>query len=90
MRKFIAALALGLLLSTGGCRTVYGTLWKGPKWVADKAFNQYTGNPGWDGEVRWDNFTSHMQRIQNVVNIHLLNFDMRDPFLGAPFFGDPR
>ena len=28
-------------------------------------------------------------QITNVIDIHLWNYDIRDPFVDAPFFGDP-
>ncbi len=90
MRKFILSAALVGLLVVGGCRSLYGAAWKAPKWVSGNVLNIYTGNGHYDGKQRWDNFTRNLQQIQNVADIHFLNYDVRDPYVNAPFFGDPR
>ena len=90
MRKFILCLAIGAFLTVGGCRSIYGTVWKGPKWVAGKVLNVYTGNGHYDGKARWDNFTKNYQQIWNFVDIYGFNYDIRDPFVDAPYFVDPR
>lgn len=90
MRKFIVVLALASLLSFGGCRAIYGGIWQGPKWLSGKVLNVYTGNGHYDGKKRWDNFAQNWQRIWNFIDVHIMDYDIRDPYLGAPFFGDPR
>ena len=90
MRKTILALALVSLLSFGGCRAVNYGLWHVPKWIEGGILNVYTGNGHYDGKARWDNFTKNYQQIWNVIDIHFFNYDIRDPFVNAPFFGDPR
>ena len=89
MRKIFAGLILCTLVCVGGCRGIYGALWQGPKWVNGKILNMYTGNGHYDGKARWDNFTKNMQKVENFVDIHFLNYDIRDPYVNAPFFGDP-
>lgn len=101
MRKMIIGLALAVILSTSGCRWVahglsfipgwppVGSLGLG-KWIDGGVFNIYTGNGHYDGKTRWDNFTSNWQRVQNVADIYFFNYDIKDPYVGAPFFGDPR
>ena len=90
MRKIILGLVLTTVLSVGGCRAVYGFLWKIPKWIDGAIFNVYTGNGHYDGYARWDNFTKNIQEIQNFADIYFFNYDIRDPYVNAPFFGDPR
>ena len=58
--------------------------------IDSSVFNIYTGNGHYDGETRWNNFTANWQQIQNFVDIHVWNYDIRDPYVGAPYFGDPR
>jgi hypothetical protein len=89
MRKVIVSLALITLLTAGGCRWVSYGLWHIPKWIEGGVLNVYTGNGHYDGKMRWDNFTQNYQKIQNVIDIYFFNYDIRDPWLGAPFFGDP-
>ena len=102
MRKMIACLVLVLVVSVGGCRWVHsilGTdfpLTSAPfvlglgEWVDGAVFNIYTGNGHYDGKARWNNFTANWQQIQNFADIHIWNYDIRDPYVGAPYFGDPR
>ncbi len=90
MRKSILSAALITLVFLGGCRGIYGAAWKVPKFVDGKVLNIYTGNGHYDGKQRWDNFTRNLQQIQNFADIHFLNYDVRDPYVNAPFFGDPR
>ena len=99
MRKLILGLALSALLLGGGCRAIYGTAGKllpmphwlsSSKWVDKHVLNIYTDNGHYDGRARWDNFTRQWQQIQNFASIHFFNYDIRDPYLNAPFFGDPR
>ena len=90
MRKMIAALAITTLLTVVGCRTVSWALWHVPEWISGKVLNVYTGNGHYDGKARWDNFTKNFQQITNVIDIHFFNYDIRDPYVNAPFFGDPR
>jgi hypothetical protein len=59
-------------------------------WIDGGVFNIYTGNGHYDGKRRWDDFTANWQQIQNFFSIHFWNYDVRDPFAGAPYFGDPR
>ena len=89
MRKAILTLAVCGLLSLGGCRTVSGALWQIPTWIDGKVLNVYTGNGHYDGKARWDNFTVEWQKMWNVVDIYFFNYDITDPYVGAPFFGDP-
>ncbi len=89
MRKYIVISALTLLFCVGGCRSVNNAAWKVPKWVDGKVLNTYTGNGHYDGKKRWDNFTRNYQKIWNFVDIYFFNYDIRDPYLGTPFFGDP-
>ncbi len=89
MRRLTVALALTALIVLGGCRGIYGAAWKPAKWVEGKVFSVYTGNGHYDGKARWDNFTKNYQQIWNVIDIHLFNYDVRDPYVNAPFFGDP-
>jgi len=89
MRKTVLGLLFCLFLTIGGCRAVYGKLWAAPKWVGGKVLNIYTGNGHYDGKARWDNFTRNLQQIQNFVDIYGFNYDIRDPYVNAPFFGDP-
>ncbi len=88
MRKFILVIAITALTTLGGCRSVYSTIWKGPKWVEGQGLNVYTGNGHYDGAKRWDNFTRNYQKIWNTIDIHFFGYDIRDPYLGAPYFGD--
>ena len=101
MRKTILVVALMALVSFGGCRGIWGIGAKIPvisapfvfglgEWVDGSVFNIYTGNGHYDGEARWNNFTANWQQIQNFVDIHVWNYDIRDPYVGAPYFGDPR
>lgn len=90
MRRLIVVLALASLTLLGGCRSLYGAAWKAPKWVDGAVLNVYTGNGHYDGKARWDNFTRNWQSIWNVIDIHFFNYDIRDPYVNAPFFGDPR
>ena len=90
MRKTILGLALVTLLSIGGCRAISYGLWKIPEWIEGKILNVYTGNGHYDGKARWDNFTKNYQQIWNVIDIYFFNYDIRDPYVDAPFFGDPR
>ena len=60
------------------------------KWLDGAILNIYTGNGHYDGKTRWDNFTANWQQVQNFVDIYAWNYDIRDPYVGAPFFGDPR
>lgn len=89
MRKLILVLAIVTLVALPGCRGIYDAIWKVPKWVGDEVLNVYTGNGHYDGGKRWDNFMRHYQQAWNVVDIYLFNYDITDPELGAPFFGDP-
>lgn len=100
MRKIIIGLALVTLLTLVGCRSIYGALTHlpllsvpgytiGGKWIDGKVLSIYTDNGRYDGKARWDNFTANLQRVQNFVDIHFFNYDIRDPYVGAPFFGDP-
>ena len=89
MRKFILGAALITLLTLGGCRGISGAVWRVPKWINGKVLNMYTGNGHYDGKARWDNFTRNLQSIENFVDIHFFNYDIRDPYVNAPFFGDP-
>jgi len=89
MRKYIAISALTLVFCVGGCRSVNNAVWQVPKWVDGDVMNVYTGNGHYDGKKRWDNFTRNYQKIWNFVDIYFWNYDIRDPYLGTPFFGDP-
>ena len=89
MRKFAIGLILTLLVTTGGCRAVYGGIWKVPEWVAGNVLNVYTGNGHYDGKARWNNFTRQYQQIWNFIDIYGFNYDITDPYATAPFFGDP-
>lgn len=89
MRKALIGLVLCTLLVAGGCRTVSGALWQIPKWFSGKVLNVYTGNGHYDGKLRWDNWAQNYQKVWNVVDIYFFNYDVTDPYLGAPFFGDP-
>ena len=89
MRKFAIGLVLTLLVTSGGCRAIYGAIWQAPKWVDGKVLNVYTGNGHYDGKARWDNFTRQYQQIWNVIDIYAFNYDITDPYASAPFFGDP-
>ena len=90
MRKFILGLALTGLLTIGGCRTVSTALWKVPNWIDTQVLQVHTGEGRYDGGKHWDNFGKNYAQIWNFLNIHFLNYDVRDPYLGAPYFGDPR
>ncbi len=100
MRKTILVVALVALVSFGGCRGIWGIGTKTPvlapfvlglgEWIDGAVFDIYTGNGNYDGKARWDNFTQNWQQIQNFVDIHVWNYDIRDPYVGAPYFGDPR
>jgi hypothetical protein len=90
MRKLTLAFAvLTLVCVIGGCRSVSGALWKIPEWIGGKVLNVYTGNGHYDGKARWDNYTNNHQQVQNFVDIYFFNYDIRDPYVGTPFFGDP-
>jgi len=89
MRKAILTLAICSMLTLGGCRSISWALWHVPEFIEGKIFSVYTGNGRYDGALRWDNQTAAWQKIMNVVDIYFFNFDIRDPYLGAPFFGDP-
>ncbi len=89
MRKAILTLVVCSMLTLGGCRTVSWALWKIPEFIEGKIFNVYTGNGHYDGRMRWDNLTQGWQKITNVLDIYFFNYDVRDPYLGTPFFGDP-
>ena len=98
MRKIVLSVALVSLLTLGGCRAIWGGFMYIPnptslglgKWIDGGVLNIYTGNGHYDGKARWDNFTKNWQQIQNVMDIHFFNYDIRDPYVNAPFFGDPR
>ena len=101
MRKTILIVALMALVSFGGCRAIWGGVTKIPligapfvlglgEWIDGAVLDIYTGNGHYDGKARWDNFTANWQQVQNFVDIHVWNYDIRDPYVGAPFFGDPR
>ncbi len=104
MRKMILGLTLVMCMGVGGCRALSGFNAKLPiipmpivnifsvglgKWIGGGVFNIYTGNGHYDGKRRWDDFTKNWQEIQNFFDIHFWNYDIRDPYLGVPFFGDP-
>ena len=89
MRKLILVLMITVLLALPGCRAVYGAIWTIPEWIGDKVLNVYTGNGHYDGKQRWNNFMRNYQQIWNVIDIYLFNYDVTDPSLGSPFFGDP-
>jgi len=89
MRKIIAGLALCTLLGIGGCRGIYNAAWGVPRWVNGKVLNMYTGNGHYDGTARWNNFTRNMQQVENFADIYFFNYDIRDPYVDSPFFGDP-
>ncbi len=89
MRKAILSLAICAVLLSGGCRTINWALWHIPKWIDGGILNVYTGNGHYDGGKRWDQFTQNYQKIWNVIDIYFFNYDIRDPYLAAPFFGDP-
>jgi hypothetical protein len=38
---------------------------------------------------RWDQHMQDFAKIWNVVDIYFFNYDITDPYVGAPFFGDP-
>jgi len=90
MRKVILGALLSCLLFMGGCRGIYNAVWHVPKWVGGTVLNVYTGNGHYDGNARWDNFTRNYQQIWNFIDIHFFGYDIRDPFVDAPYFGDPR
>ena len=89
MRKLVLGLALTGLLALPACRSINAFLWNIGAWISGNVFNVYTGNGKYDGRMRWNNFTRNMQKVGNVIDIHFFNYDIRDPYLGAPFFGDP-
>ena len=90
MRKLILGLILGTLVCVGGCRSIYGAVWSVPKWVDGTVLNVHTGNGHYDGKARWDNLMKNYQQIWNFIDIYGFNYDIRDPYVDAPFFGDPR
>ena len=90
MRKLIVGLVLCSLVTLGGCRWVSYGLWWIPKAIDGAVLNVYTGNGHYDGFARWDNFTRNYQQIWNFLDIYAFNYDIRDPYATAPFFGDPR
>lgn len=89
MRKIIICLVLIAIVSVGGCRAVSFGLWKVNEVIQGGVLQYYTGNGHFDGKTRWDNFTANWAQIQNFIDIHFFNYDIRDPYVGAPFFGDP-
>ena len=89
MRKTILGLALLTVLTIGGCRYVSYGLWHIPKWIEGGILNVYTENGHYDGFTRWDNFTRNYQKAWNFIDIYFFDYDIRDPYLGTPFFGDP-
>ena len=101
MRKMISCLVLVMVVTVGGCRWVHSFLGTDVpvtslpfvlglgEWVDGAVFNIYTGNGHYDGAARWNNFTANWQQVQNFADIYLWNYDIRDPYVGAPFFGDP-
>ena len=89
MRKYILGLALCAALTVGGCKYMSYGLWHIPKWIEGGILNVYTGNGHYDGAMRWDQFTRNYQKIWNFIDIYFFDYDITDPYLGAPFFGDP-
>lgn len=43
----------------------------------------------YNGKARWNQFMQDSAKIWNVVDIYFFNYDITDPYVGAPFFGDP-
>jgi hypothetical protein len=43
----------------------------------------------YNGKARWNQFMQDTAKIWNVVDIYFFNYDITDPYVGAPFFGDP-
>jgi hypothetical protein len=43
----------------------------------------------YNASQRWNQFTQDCAKIWNVVDIYFFNYDITDPYVGAPFFGDP-
>lgn len=39
--------------------------------------------------ARWNQFMQDTAKVWNVVDIYFFNYDITDPYVGAPFFGDP-
>jgi len=42
-----------------------------------------------NAKARWNQIMQDGAKIWNVVDIYFFNYDIRDPYVGAPFFGDP-
>jgi hypothetical protein len=43
----------------------------------------------YNASARWNQFMQDTAKIWNVVDIYFFNYDVTDPYVGAPFFGDP-
>ena len=90
MRKYIISLTLFAMVTVGGCKYIAGGLWYIPKWIEGGILSVYTGNGHYDGYTRWAQFTRNYQKMWNFIDIYFFDYDITDPYLGAPFFGDPR
>jgi len=90
MRKYVLSLALFAILTIGGCKYIAGGLWYIPKWIDGYILSVYTGNGHYNGFTRWAQFTRNYQKAWNFIDIYFFDYDLNDPYLGAPFFGDPR
>ena len=65
-------------------------LWSGVKWVDYTLMGQYPDSGHYNNNARWRNWQKNWSSIWNVIDIYLFNYDVRDPYVDAPFFGDPR
>ena len=43
----------------------------------------------YNASARWHQFQQDVAKVWNVVDIYFFNYDITDPYVGAPFFGDP-
>ena len=88
MRKFILAAALVSFVGLSGCRATLEGVWGADRWVMGGKDSPYTQNGHFDGTMHYNQLRRNWQKVENVIDIYLLNYDIGDPYLGAPFFGD--
>ena len=50
---------------------------------------QYPDSGHYNNSARWRNWQKNWSSIWNTIDIYLFNYDVRDPYVDAPFFGDP-
>jgi hypothetical protein len=43
----------------------------------------------YNAKQRWNQHLQDASKVWNVVDIYFFNYDITDPYVGAPFFGDP-